>query len=226
MFRTRWLVSFALLLPLVAGPVHSRSDTGRKRAAGLELHKNLQRDPLLVLGMWLDDPATGLQGLAGMLEQFTRDAGAPVRPGSIGTAWASEIRSQVLSRLGSELVLVVDLPPVDEAVAAMQFSKDDALATLLERVGLVARVRDEAGLDRELRQWVLGAGGDLATADGMVEAAVPVGIAQDAQVPAVSFNPGATGSGIASITFIPEPSTALLLGFGLIGLAARRHFAQ
>jgi len=89
---------------------------------------------------------------------------------------AALLRAELLPRIGPELTLALDLPPIDEAVAALQISRDEALATLLGRSGLLTRVRDRTGLDAVVRRWVFASGGQVADAEGLSEAVLPVGL--------------------------------------------------
>jgi hypothetical protein len=129
------LVSLVLVFLLVLTPAAAaRHDNGKKADGGLQLHKNLPRDPVVVLGMWLEDPEGGFQTLAGLFERFSVESveqdSAPAL-GGLDPELAAWLRAELLPRIGPELTLALDLPPIDEAVAALQISRDDALSALL-----------------------------------------------------------------------------------------------
>jgi hypothetical protein len=161
------LVSLALTVPppapLLARPAAPPGERG------LQLYKQLQRDPLLVLGVWLDDPTGELKGLEGLLDRLSG-----LGPGLTGPETLTRLQGEVLPHLGPEAALVLDFPPIDEAVLALQRSKADAVAAFLARTGLVAGVQDREGLETVLRAWILSAGGELTDAEGLTEAAIPL----------------------------------------------------
>jgi len=178
--HTSRLVSLVLVFLLVLTPaLAARHDTGKNAAGGLQLHKNLPRDPVVVLGMLLEDPEGGFQTLAGLFERLSVESVEPKSAsplGGLNPELAALLRTELLPRIGPELTLALDLPPIDEAVAALQISRDDALSTLLGRIGLLTRVRDRTGLDAVVRRWVFASGGQVADAEGLTEAVLPIGL--------------------------------------------------
>jgi hypothetical protein len=184
----------ATLLVVVLCFVVTPSDAGRSGAAKakpearvLRMHENLPRDPLLVLGIWLDDPGGEFHRLVDTVGRFVP---GPVDPdstaalASMDQAWARALRAELLPCLGPEITISVDFPPIDEAVSALQFSEAEALATLLGRVGLLAGVKDATGLDRSLRRLIVASGGEIVETEDLTEAVLPVGlVAADGSTP-------------------------------------------
>jgi hypothetical protein len=183
------LVVLILFIFVVAPSVAGRSGEAKakKDARVLRMHENLPRDPLMVLGVWLDDPGGEFHRLIDAVGRFVP---GPVDPdsaaalASMDQAWAQALRTELLPCIGPELTIAVDFPPIDEAVSALQFSEGEALATLLGRVGLLAGVKDATGLDRSLRRLILASGGEIVETDALTEAVLPVGIvAADGSTP-------------------------------------------
>ena len=166
-----------LVLSLVlAPPIAARSAAEKKGGPSLQLHKNLPKDPLLVLGMWLDESRGDIGGMIDALDRFMPGDRSKATPlAGVDRELAEMLRIDLLPLVGPEVVLSVDFPPIDEAVAALQFSQREAMATFLARVGLVARVRDTARFDRKFQRLIVAAGGEIVDTGGMVEAALPVG---------------------------------------------------
>jgi len=143
----------------------------------LTLHRDLPRDPLMVLGLWLEDPARDLESvlLLGGPIAGPGVLGAPVVPpaGAPPGPFAA-IRAEVLASLGSEVVLWIDVRSIDDATLAFRVSPASGLASLLGQVGVVARVRDAGRLDRALRQFATGLGGKVEVTEGLVRLGVPL----------------------------------------------------
>jgi hypothetical protein len=183
--RTSRLPATLLLVTLLvlAPPVAARSD-GAGQASdeerNLQLHENLPRDPLMALGIWLEDPAGEFRALLDAVDRFApgppRDEADASSLGAIEQAVGETLQAELLPHIGPEVTLVIDFPPVDEAVTALQFSEAQALATLLGRIGLLARVKDAAGLERALRQLIVSSGGEIVDTEGLTEAVLPIGI--------------------------------------------------
>ena len=165
------------LLALLFGPP-ARASGPPVPERGLELHRELQRDPLLVLGIRLDDPEGELRGLSSLLDKLAGIGASPTdTAGLLEQATLDRVRVELLPRFGREAVLVLDFPPLDEAVLALQRSSDEALAAFLGRTGLLAGVEDREGLDRVLRDWIVDAGGELTDADGLTQVSLPLAAA-------------------------------------------------
>ena len=69
------LISFLACMLLVAFP-STAGEVGPRDGSepGLELYRDLPRDPLLVLGVWVEDPAEDLDGLLDFVTQFQGSA--------------------------------------------------------------------------------------------------------------------------------------------------------
>jgi hypothetical protein len=183
--RTSRLPAILILVPLLvlAAPVAARSDgtsTVGDKDRTLRLHENLPRDPLLALGIWLEDPAAEFRTLIDAVDRFAPgspfDESGDASLGAMERAVGETLQAELLPHVGPEVTLAIDFPPIDEAVTALQFSEARALATLLGRIGLLARVRDAAGLERSLRQLVVSSGGEIVDTEELTEAVLPIGI--------------------------------------------------
>jgi hypothetical protein len=174
---------FLVTLLVLAPPVVARPDGANKASdkdRNLRLHENLPRDPLMALGIWLEDPAGEFRTLIDAVDRFAPgppfDESGASSLGAMERAFGETLQADLFPHIGPEVTLAIDFPPIDEAVAALQFSEAQALATLLGRIGLLARVRDAAGLEQALRQLIVSSGGEIIDKEGLTEAVLPVGI--------------------------------------------------
>ncbi len=168
------LILFSLILAPLVGAVPPRSQEGIEDVG---LYRDLPRDPLLMLGIHAKDAAGQFQGLLELYHRFASQPGqdrATRELTGVGKALASTFESEVLPCLGPEIVLAVDLPPIDEAVSALQYPKGEALAAFLDRAGVVARVSDGDRLDRALRRLISQWGGESRKTGGLTEAVLPL----------------------------------------------------
>ncbi len=178
MRTSRPVALFVLVsLGLLASTIEARDRQPKAGGPELQLYRNLPRDPLLALGFWLDDPASGLAGLESVLDRFT---GLPDKtdgasgPAAPGRRFSTMLEDQLLPTLGPELAFSADLPAVDDTAAALQHSQGDAMAMLLGRIGILARVRDRAALDLALRQMVGLSGGEIHEVGDTFEVVLPL----------------------------------------------------
>jgi len=142
---------------------------------GLQLHKSLPKDPLLVLAVSVDDPANELDSLLRMFEQFQDQAdGSPVPIDDIGGALSGLLPRGLLDSIGPEIVISVDLPPIDETLVAVQASGAETFDVLLREVGFLTEVKDAKRLDASLRLMLSAFGAKLVEHEGLVHANLPV----------------------------------------------------
>jgi type II secretory pathway pseudopilin PulG len=147
-----------------------------KKRDGLRLHRDLPRDPLIVWGVWLEHSPGEFGWLVDLVGRYFPGTGDPRVAGPLARvdrAMSRTLDVELLPRLGPELLLSVDFPPVDQAVAALHLAGGEGLATLLSRIGVLARVRDVQGLDRALRRAIVDGGGTVRESDGLVEVELP-----------------------------------------------------
>jgi hypothetical protein len=112
-------------------------------AVRLDFHRDLPRDPLAVIAGRLEDPDEALRSLSAALALGGVAFDLPTLLEGLEGAIGFPIRERLLATLGPDWALVIDLPPVDPAVAAMDGSGAELVSTLLSRVGIVVGVRDE-----------------------------------------------------------------------------------
>ena len=155
----------ALALALVACPaLAGPSGAPDPQPAQLELYRNLPKDPLLVLGISLENPDEELGGLLELVSRIASSTGDGASAGpfdSLGSRLVSTLPHDLLRHVGPEIALSVDLPPIDEAVMAFQQTHSEAVALLFGNVGMLARARNEKQLDPALRQAFTGLGGQI-----------------------------------------------------------------
>jgi hypothetical protein len=126
-----WLMVAALTTGLVVAAAPANAPALRER---------LPKDPILVLSV----PSAEV---AGKLEAFARWQGVE-STAELGLA----LQTDVLAHLGPEIVLTLDLPPLDALAASLHLQSLEGFSSALSRSGLVASVRDAQALDRGLRQ--------------------------------------------------------------------------
>lgn len=117
---------------------------GSPQARPLDLHRDLPRDPLAVVAGRLDDPDEALESLSAALALGGTALDVRRLLEGLESSMGFPVRERLLTALGPEWALVIDLPPVDHAVARMDGSGAQLVSVLLSRVGLVVGVRDEA----------------------------------------------------------------------------------
>ena len=168
------LILFSLILTSLIAAAPPRSEKSIEDAGP---YRDLPRDPLLVLGIHAKDAAGKFRGLVDLYHRFAsgpgKDRATKVWAG-VDKALASTFENEILPCLGSEIVLAVDLPPLDEAVTALQYPKGEALAVFLDRTGVVARANDGEKLDRALRRLISLWGGESRKVQELTEAVVPL----------------------------------------------------
>lgn len=119
---------------------------------GLSIHENLPRDPLLLLAISEEELSSQLEAAKAWL------ARAQSHPAETSALAAFEARiglslgRDLLTRIGPEIALAVDLPPLDGVAVALRISDVDGYQQLLSRTGLLAGVRDEKKLAEDLRR--------------------------------------------------------------------------
>ena len=168
------LICISLILaPLVAAAAPRAQ--GANEVAGL--YRDLPRDPLLVLGIHTKNAAGTFRGLLSLYARFAsqldKDRTSSGLAG-IDNALASMFENEILPFLGPEIVLAVDLPPIDEAVSALGYPRGKALTAFLDRAGVVAHVRDGQKLDRALRRLISRWGGESRKVGELTEAVLPL----------------------------------------------------
>jgi hypothetical protein len=164
-----------LLLGLVLALSAWSSAPATEPAAGLTLHRDLPREPLMVLGVWLDDPTRDLDPLLLFGGPFVgmTTGGATTGAERSDADRLGAARAELLSSIGSEIVMSLDVRSIDEATLAFRISPARGLSVLLARVGFVTSVRDPVRLDHALRQVSAALGGDSALADGLTRVGLP-----------------------------------------------------
>lgn len=202
MGRVLWIA--LLVAALVACPALAEQPAASKRDRGLRLYKSLPKDPLLVLGVWLDEPAAELEKLTDLMGRFTLINGEeqPQNPlDGLEERILGTLPADLLEHVGPEIALSVDLPPIDDAVTASQLSQAKALATLLADVGLLAQVRDSERVDTALRLLFTRFGGKTSDADGLVRVDLPLAGATEPETLSMFY---AVRRGRLALGFTPE----------------------
>jgi hypothetical protein len=167
-FSSAWAAALTAVVLFLPASAVSTASAGTK-ASALRLHRCLPKDPLLVFAMRVEDPAAELAGLLDTLGRFS-EQGAPAAAAG-GTLEGLEaaltvlLPRELMDSIGPEIAVAVDMPPIDDALGAIQASGAKTLDPLLGRAGLLADVRDAKRLDAALR-LVLSALGGSVTADG------------------------------------------------------------
>jgi hypothetical protein len=150
MRRVPLSLTLALALALCAPAAATETDTRTVRALGQ--HRSLPADPLAVIALSSDDLARRLDEAAGLLSLLGEATADGAAGGSLERLeWEEGFSlAEVLAAIGPEVALSIDLPPIDIAVAAVQYAPAEAPGVLLSRSGLVAGIRDPARLARAL----------------------------------------------------------------------------
>lgn len=183
--KTAWIAAL-VGLPLVVEAGSPEADQARAVAPEVSLHREVQRDPLLVLGFALDDTAASLQHLIGVASQFSGETGENLLTrliAAIETGSGTALRLEVLPALGPQIVLTLDAPPIDEIAGSLVGSGEELYSTLFGRVGLLAEVRDVEQLEAGLRLLFAGAEFTPASADLPARARFALGALPDGDDP-------------------------------------------
>ncbi len=136
-----------VIVALLAGPLLATAPDDR-----LSLHESLPRDPLLLLAISEEELSSKLEAAMAWL--------ARARSHSTETSALADFEKRVgislgrdlLARIGPEIAVAVDLPPLDGAAVALRISDVDGYQQLLSRTGVLAGVRDEKALGEALRR--------------------------------------------------------------------------
>jgi hypothetical protein len=142
----------------------------------LELHRNLPRDPMLVFGVSTSDPASDFEALAKLFERFVPLGEDAAARSEAFAELARALRSEVLPRLGPQVVVAVDLPPIDHILIELQSSRSEGLEAILGGTGLVAEVADASALDTALARFFAARGAEVVRSSASLsEARWPLG---------------------------------------------------
>lgn len=121
---------------------------------GDSIYRDLPRDPLVVLGTALNEPASELGSLVSILDRLQRASDDDATQGMMpDSARLIRMHQELLPYLGPELALVIDLPPIDQLLGTIGLSPVVAASQMLGEAGLVARVRDAEAVEMLLRRW-------------------------------------------------------------------------
>ena len=162
--RVRTTVSVLLSIALIAGPAG---------AGGLRLAQHAPKDPVLVWVMTVDDLAQTYDGIL----QFVERLGEGAEADSINDGLAKfeakigcSVRDDLLTQIGPEFGLILDLPPVDEIAAQFGANPLAAVPVAFGKLGLMATVRDAGKLDDCLRKFFLSGEARITEENGLVRA--------------------------------------------------------
>lgn len=194
---------------LSAGP-HDASSTQAK----LSLYKDLPRDPLLVAAFSVEDPAAAFEQLTGIVRKFTTGVerrGFMSLLEQMEAKLGSPLSEAVLSGIGPELALAVDVQPIDEVALSLGSSQGNLLGTLLSRIGFVAAVREPEKVERGLRKMFEGLLVEPAQ-NGVTHVLLPSPVSQQGLAPAQLSLFYAVGGGRLALGFSPEWVAASVRG--------------
>ena len=171
------VVSVTLASPAVGAqspPEERRAASAPKKDLGLPILARVPADPVLLWAFRTDDLGKSIDELVGFFARFGGDAAAnPLDEGfrKLDKKLGASFRNEVLAQLGPELLVVVDLPPVDSLVAGFGSPQTAAWDQLLGRVGFVAGAKDTGRLDRALRRLLSSGDAEVSEANGVLRIA-------------------------------------------------------
>ncbi len=149
---------------VIASIVAHAGPTAPNTGGELKFYKNLQKDPILLYSVAVEDPVASFDDLIGFAARLG-DEGAGDRFSEalrvLDSRLGMALKDDLLSQIGPEVTLVLDFPPIDQAISAFRFPTGDTLAKVLVGTGVVAAVRDEQQFTEALRKLVVGLGGRL-----------------------------------------------------------------
>lgn len=165
-------------------PVRSAEDAPAADVRGLSLLGHLPRDPVAAWVVRMDDPASGFHDLLDLVTLLSgagadglAGASAEERERIVEQALGISLREDLLSHVGSELAITLDLQEIDPLVAGTLAGRAD-LAGALGRSGVVFLVDDEAAVERALTGAFEHLGADVSAQEAglrVATVALPVG---------------------------------------------------
>lgn len=159
------LLIAGLFVPICAMPSDKKVDPATPR-----LVDHLPKDPILVFVVTMEDLVTAFDDMLGFAENFDEslakekiDAKIAEFEGKLNCS----LRSDLLAEVGPEFGMVLDLPPIDQMLAAIT-SPEGPVPADLGDFALLAMVRDEKKVDSCLRRLIALAEGESVEDEGLV----------------------------------------------------------
>jgi type II secretory pathway pseudopilin PulG len=142
----------------------------------LALLERLPHEPLLV---WSADTGNGGEMFDRVLEVVRRfvppEVGETIPQGiaSMNEGLGIDLRNDLLSHLGPQFAVVLDMQPIDWSVGVFMSGAPTAIAQVFPASGLVVQTTDGAMVDAALRRMLTKQGLQVEELDGLVHAWLP-----------------------------------------------------
>jgi hypothetical protein len=171
----KWGFVLSLVFLAAAGsvPAKSKPVVPAPGGPGFALLDRVGSDPLLIWAMRTDDLGSDLDAMMEMLGKFLPEAErGKVEDGlsKLDQRLGLSFRDDFLSQLGPEIVLTLDLPPVDTLIGQVASGQPEGMAQALSGVGILAGVRDPARFERALRRLLEMGHATVREQEGVMEA--------------------------------------------------------
>lgn len=174
MFRMGRFAVVVCSVALFASPA-----LAQQPAPKLEVLSHLPQDPLFVAAAEQDSLAQGLDELLGLLQRFmpaNEEEGGMDVAGFISQAdemLGVSLRDDLLARIGPEIAMVVDLPPLDSLMGLAVNQSPQMIDQSFSNFGLVFQVRDQAAFEESLRTALSNLEFEATETDGVWKLAMP-----------------------------------------------------
>jgi type II secretory pathway pseudopilin PulG len=165
------LVSIVLIASLGAPPALSASHDSSGSGSILKLHKNLPKDPLMVLAFSMEDPARSFDEVLKMVREISGDKAAErLAEGLKGLddELGISLRDDLLARLGPDLAVVIDLPPLDSLAALMGPAGASAVKQFVGGIGITGNTDNGKKLAGALKKLMVDAGAEVTKEDDLL----------------------------------------------------------
>ncbi|NOZ93466.1 MAG: hypothetical protein GXP47_01850 [Acidobacteria bacterium] len=149
---------------------------GNQAFANFQIVSYLPRDPLVAWASNAGSGAERLDDLLAVLRRFLPAEDAAKVDAAMAQAdqkLGVDLRDDLLARLGPQVAISVDLPPIDSAAAALMGGSPEAVSSLLGRIGIWVQVREPQRLDAALRTALGNLGFELSKSAGLTKAVAP-----------------------------------------------------
>lgn len=169
----RAVVALCLLSLVFALPAFAQEP-----AAKLEVLSHLPKDALFV---WAGEPgslAAELDEVLSLIQRFVPADGDESMNLVAMVEKADEtlgvsLRNDLLARIGPEMAVVVDLPPIDSLMGLAMSQTPEMIDQSFANVGIVFQVRDPQAFEKSLRTALTSLGVEPVETDGMMKLAAP-----------------------------------------------------